>query len=163
MENSTLVALQDNFRDAAVTTLSAFASTEGQCVGVSASISLILQDRNIPHKIALGSLSCNGVKAFQYRKAIPKSSNGIMDWDGHAWIEFVEGYIGEASLFRTAKAALCNSNMRQHLKSCGLLTKGAIFFDLESRRNFRLKYVRKSYLDLGMAPRFSDGLMQINA
>jgi hypothetical protein len=83
--------------------LKTFPITSGQCVALCAYIPVRLSKRSISNKVALGSLSCNGIKTFQYKKPIPAHPSQSMEWDGNAWIEFQNHIIDEPSLFRTAR------------------------------------------------------------
>jgi hypothetical protein len=151
------------FRKRAVEALTVFPDTIGQCAALCAYISARLTEDSIPNKVALGSLSCNGIKAFHYNKPIPAMPSASMVWDGHAWIEFSGGIIGEASLFRTARAAPPQSNLRQNLEAHGLLGRGAILIAAnDALADYGLKYRQKTYLAESAFPILIDGLIAIN-
>lgn len=127
--------------------LLAFRNTVGQCVGLCAAISLRLTEDGVPNKVALGSLSCGGILAFRYGGPFVADGSSPVDWDGHAWIEFPGGIIGEPSLLRTAKAAPRQSNLRQSLERQGIIDKGAFLLpESEALAALGLKYEREAYL-----------------
>ena len=152
------VAFQNRAREM----LALFPRTEGQCVGLCACISAKLDEDRIPHSVALGSLSCNGIKAFQYVKAFPSKPSGPIVWDGHAWIEFSHGYIGEPSLLRTARVLPDTSNIKQHLQSLGIIGKGAILLNEQAKQKMGLKYTRKAILRPSLIASLAAGLISIN-
>ncbi len=86
---------QEKFGQRTVEALAAFPKTVGRCANLCAYISEKLRWDDVDHLVALGSLSCNGVKVFQYRKPFPQKPKQEIIWDGHAWIEFPDGSIGD--------------------------------------------------------------------
>ncbi|RPE63278.1 hypothetical protein EDD53_2877 [Pacificibacter maritimus] len=137
-------------------------NTASQCVAVCALISSELDQDEIPHSIALGSLSCNGVKAFQYKKAFPKRPKSLVDWEGHAWIDFDCGLVGEATLMRTARRFPDTSNMKSCLKSANLLDKGPFVLPRTTLLQLGLKYTKRSQLHRSIYNPLIDGLKFIN-
>jgi hypothetical protein len=143
--------------------LTSFPNTIGQCAALCAYISARLTEDSIANRVALGSLSCNGVKAFQYKKPIPAMPSASTVWDGHAWIEFPDGVIGEPSLFRTARAAPKQSNLRQNLETHGLIGRGAILIAAsDALIDYGLKYRQITYLNEEAFLPLIDGLMTVN-
>ena len=143
-------------------TLHLFPNTIGQCVSLCACISSKLSIDEIPHVVALGSLSCNGIKTFQYVRAFPSNPTKPISWDGHAWLEFPNGFIGEPSLLRTARAQESISNLRRHFENLGMLDRGAFLMDKQARHDAGLKYTRKSILNEKMIPSLVKGLISLN-
>jgi hypothetical protein len=156
-------SLNEAFSKRALEALTAFPDTIGQCVALCAYISARLTEDSIANRVALGSLSSNGVKAFQYRKPVTAISSASTVWDGHAWIELAGGMIGEPSLFRTARAAQRQSNLRQNLEAHGLIGKGAILISAaDALKDYGLKYRQKGYLQEAAFPRLIEGLIAMN-
>ncbi|GJE14577.1 hypothetical protein [Methylobacterium longum] len=140
-----------------------FRNTDKQCVGLCAAISWSLTEDGVPNKVALGSLSCEGVLAFKYSGPFVTDGSVPLDWDGHAWIEFPGGIIGEPSLLRTAKAAPRQSNLRQSLERQGLIDKGAFILpENDTLAAFGLKYTRMAYLAAGDFDPLIRGLVAMN-
>jgi hypothetical protein len=154
--------VEAGFKKHATESLRLFSFIIGQCVPLCAHISAKLTNDDIPHSVALGSLSCNGIKTFQYVRAFPSNPQGPVQWDGHAWIEFPDGYIGEPSLLRTARTQQIYSNLRQHFERLGMIELGAFLMNKEARDEARLKYIRKKTLDQSMFPRLIAGLEFLN-
>ena len=153
--------IQNAFVQRTTEALRIFPETAGRRVALCAYISDGLDKAGIPHSVALGSLSCNGLKTFQYRKAFPSNPKGPIIWEGHTWIE-LDGYIGEPSLLRTARAQSVGSNLRRHLEHLGIIDRGAILMDEQSRREFGLKYFRKETLKKTMIEPLIAGLISEN-
>ncbi|MCJ2093116.1 hypothetical protein MKK67_11500 [Methylobacterium sp. J-072] len=156
-------AVRKAFATCTTDALRMFRNTVGQCVGLCAAISWRLTEDGVPNKVALGSLSCGGVPAFEYSGPFVTDGSSPVDWDGHAWIEFPGGIIGEPSLLRTAKAAPRQSNLRQSLERQGVIDKGA--FILPGRDTlavFGLKYTRMAYLAEGDFDPLIHGLIATN-
>ncbi|OAI23823.1 hypothetical protein A1351_18715 [Methylosinus sp. R-45379] len=155
--------LKAAFSKCAVDALATFPKTAGQCVALCAYISARLTEDSIANRVALGSLSCNGVKTFQYKKPISVAPSGSSVWDGHAWIEFPDGVIGEPSLFRTAKAFPKHSSLRQNLEAHGLIDRGAILISAsDALKDYGLKYRQRTYLKEAAFVPLIHGLMAIN-
>ncbi|TXN73418.1 hypothetical protein [Methylobacterium sp. WL6] len=140
-----------------------FRNTVGQCVGLCAAISWRLTKDGVPNKVALGSLSCGGIPSFEYSGPFVTDRSNSSAWDGHAWIEFPGGVIGEPSLLRTAKAAPRHSNLRQSLERQGLIDKGAFLLpESEALADLGLKYTRMAYLAEGEFEPLIRGLIATN-
>ena len=140
-----------------------FPNTSGLCVYVCAYISFELENDGIPHSVALGSLSCNGVKVFQYNKGFPRKPTRPVDWDGHAWIEFPGGYIGEPSLLRTARTLPETSNVKNHLKRLDVLDRGALLFSTQQAKINGFKYSKKQELHKSMIPPLIEALRHVGS
>lgn len=146
-------------RDALLT----FRNTVGQCVGLCAAVSWRLAENGVPNKVALGSLTCGGILAFEYSGPFVTDGSNPSTWDGHAWIEFPGGVIGEPSLLRTAKAAPRQSNLRQSLERQGVIDKGAFLLpESDALAAFGLKYTRMAYLAQGDFEPLIRGLIATN-
>lgn len=146
-------------RDALLT----FRNTTGQCVGLCAAISWALTQDGVSNKVALGSLYCGGVPAFVYSGPFSTALSDTIVWDGHAWIEFPSGIIGEPSLLRTAKAAPRENYLRQTLERLGIIDKGAFLLpESDALAAFGLKYTRMAYLAEGDFDPLIHGLIATN-
>ncbi len=154
--------LLEHFRDSATSALRRFPHTVGQCVGLCAYISRDLKGRGVSNEVALGSLTCAGIRVFKYNKPIPARPKRLVDWDGHAWIEFADGVVGEPSLLRTARNKPNNSNIKRHLHELGFLNGWALLMSRDEQRNFGLKYVRKQILKEDRFDNLIGGLDFIN-
>ena len=143
--------------------LDAFPNTVGRCVNLCAYISARLRDDGILNEVCLGSLSCNGTKTFQYRKAFPRNPKGPVEWYGHAWLEFSDGRIGEPSLIRTARAQPANNNLRRHLEILGFLNRGAVLMRKEGAIRNGFKYTKKSILGRELERPLIEGLLAVNS
>ena len=80
----------------------------GACAMLSAAWAALLRDRyEIPAVAVAGNLVIRGRKIFECTQNVPEStdsqSGDIEEWNGHCWLE-VHGYLGDASIFRTAYA-----------------------------------------------------------
>ncbi len=155
--------IKNSFNIRVTEALSLFPNTIGQCVALCAYVSSGLEQDGVHHSVAVGSLSCNGIKTFQYKRAFSSTPNIMHNWEGHAWIEFSDGVIGDPSLIRTARHQGPTSNLRRHLESLDLLSRGALLMDANARKEDRLKYYRKSYLKPKMFTPLIDGLKAMNA
>jgi len=153
----------EKFCKRATEALTHFPLTEGLCVNLCAIISSKLSEDNVPHSVCLGSLSCNGVKAFKYTKAFPRKPSGPVNWSGHAWIEFPKGYIGEPSLLRTARSLPAHSNIRNHLDKLDLLRSGILLFSPGDVKGSGLKYTKKKLLHKSAIPSLARGLIEMNS
>lgn len=143
--------------------LKMFPVTAGLCVNLCAFISFELENDGVPHSVCLGSLSCNGVKVFQYTKAFPRQPSRPVDWDGHAWIEFPHRYIGEPSLLRSAQTFPDSSNIKNHLRRLNVLHRGALLLSLQNVEEIGLKYTKKQELHKSTIPSLIRGLVEINS
>ena len=132
--------------------LSRYPYTAGQCVPISALASEHLFQSGISNEVWLGSLRCNGIKAFSYTRAFPVRPRGPVDWEGHAWIVLGNGFILDLSILRTARVAPESSNLRRAFERRGLLSKGVLGGDRTQMAELGLKYSakklfkRKAYL-----------------
>lgn len=156
-------AFSEKFGQRTSEMLGMFPNTAGLCVNLCACISFKLESDGVPHSVALGSLSCNGVKVFQYTKAFPRKPNRPADWDGHAWIEFPDEYIGEPSLLRTARTFPEASNVKNHLKRLGLHDRGALLFSAQKAKDYGFKYTKKQELHRPTIPSLIEGLVYVNS
>lgn len=152
----------DHLNETITSALSRFRFTTGQCVGLCAYISKNLKALGVENTVALGSLTCAGVKAFQYTKPIQQRPKTLVNWDGHAWIELSDGFVVEPSLLRTARAAPPSSNLRRHLENLDMLERGALLMYPEDRKVFELKYVRKAVLKENRYDEMIEGLIFLN-
>jgi hypothetical protein len=142
--------------------LAAFPNTVGRCVNLCTYISERLKEDGVEHRVALGSLSCRGIKTFQYRTAFPLRPNRKISWEGHAWIEFPDASIGEPSLLRTAQTLPIGSNLRSHLDEIGILQRGAIMMSRQQQLEWALKYTKKQQLSNSAFAALIGGLMHLN-
>ena len=156
-------AFSEKFSQRTSEVLGIFPNTAGLCVNLCACISFALQNDGVAHSVALGSLSCKGVKVFQYTGAFPRKPNRPAAWDGHAWIEFADGYIGEPSLLRTARTFPETSNVKNHLKRLGLLGRGALLFSAQQAKDHGFKYTKKQELHRPTIPSLIEGLVHVNS
>lgn len=158
--------VKNSFESHTVDALTIFPNTVGQCVALCAYISSKIREDNVECKVALGSLSCGGIKTFQYIKAFSSNPNvsKFTEWDGHAWIEFGDDFIGEPSLIRTANARPIGSNLRSHLTKLDMLGRGAFLSSKEDiKLNMHLKYTRKNILKDRMIKPLIAGLFELNS
>ncbi len=163
MTETQLDPIAEGFGKRATEALAAFPNTVGRCVNLCAYISARLRDDGILNEVCLGSLSCNGTKTFQYRKAFPRNPKGPVEWDGHAWLEFSDGRIGEPSLMRTARAQSEHSNLRRHLEMLEILDRGAVLMSKEDATRNGFKYTRKSILGRELERPLIEGLLAVNS
>ena len=155
--------IADAFTKAANAALQKFPYTKFQCASISAWIAEYINGQGISCKVALGTLRCNGSYAFKYSGPIPRQAKNSIHWDGHAWVEFEQRIIGDASLFRTARSLTDESNLKKHLENLGLLHRGAIMFSYaDAKQHNGLRYVRKSYLHGEIVPTLISGLEELN-
>lgn len=157
-----LDATAKRFLEISTEILKSYSYIDNQCVSVCALISSELEKDGIAHSIALGSLSCNGIKAFQYKKAFPKKPKTGVVWDGHAWIDFDGEVVGEATLMRSARRFPETSNIKTHLKRLNLLNKGAFVLPRAELRQLGLKYTKRKELPISMVTPLIEGLKHIN-
>lgn len=153
----------ERFGERTTEVLGIFPITAGLCVNLCACISFKLEEDGVPHTVCLGSLSCNGVKVFRYIKAFPRRPVRPVEWDGHAWIEFPQGYIGEPSLLRSARTFPDGSNIKNHLRRLGVLNRGSMLLSPEDVRDYGLKYTKKQELHESMTLPLIEGLVEINS
>lgn len=163
MNGKQIDPIADGFGKRATEALAAFPNTIGRCVNLCAFISARLRDDGIMNDVCLGSLSCSGKKAFQYRKPFPRNPKGPIEWDGHAWLEFSDGRIGEPSLMRTARAQPMHSNLRRHLEMLQILERGAVLISKEDAIENGFKYTRKGVLWRDLERPLIEGLFAINS
>lgn len=163
MDTESYAFFSEKFGQRTTEGLTIFPVTEGLCVNLCAWISLKLHEDGVRHCVCLGSLSCNGVRAFKYIKAFPRKPTRPIDWDGHAWIEFSQGYIGEPSLLRTARSLPSGSNIKKHLEFLNLLHRGAVLFSPQDVKDSGLKYTKKQVMHESTIPLLVQGLIRINS
>lgn len=150
------------FLEISTEVLKSYRYIDNQCVSVCSLISSELAKDGIAHCVALGSLSCDGIKAFQYKKPFPRRPKTGVVWDGHAWIEFHGEVIGEATLMRSARRFPETSNIKMYLRRHHLLDKGAFALPKTELRQGGLKYTKLNELPNSMIAPLIDGLKYIN-
>jgi len=127
----------------------------GACAPMSAAWAALLRDRyNIPAVAVAGNLVMEGATVFLCDRNIPDSTDSpdIVPWDGHCWME-VGGYVGDASIFRTARTMHSRSKLRDFVERRFGLQRGLM---LASRENL-------SRIDMVYAPKYVLTETQINA
>jgi len=98
------------------------------CAMMSALWGACIQDNTkVPVAVIAGHLDVNGRRVFQYKTAIPTSTEErqIEQWDGHCWIEF-GGHIGDISIFRTSASDLVPLVVRQYIETTFRSGKGVL-------------------------------------
>ena len=140
--------------------LETFSNTAGLCLNLCAFISEKLKEDSIAHCIALGTLSCRGVTAFEYLEYPSFESSNI--WDGHAWIEFPSNYIGEPSLLRSARSLPSHSNIKQYLMEQNIIERGAFLLSPEALSNTELNYSKEAVLSESKIAPLIEGLIAVN-
>jgi len=117
--------VSDKLKEAMTFVLSGFGKLDGLCLGGSVALSTRLDELGVSNYVALGTLRCAGVTAFEYSKPnIPKTKDGKFDWDGHAWCVVEDKWIADVTLIRTARALPVASNLKRHFLP--ILNRGAI-------------------------------------
>jgi len=159
------IEIRESFVKHTTTAFNVFENTKGQCVALCAYIGSKIKDDNINCCIALGSLSCNGIETYEYSGEFPSNPNEskFIDWEGHAWIEFENRFIGEPSLIRTAKALPRESNVRTQLEKIDMLSTGAFLTcKNDALFNMGLLYEKKNTLNNEMIRPIAAGLFKLN-
>jgi len=117
--------LSEKLKEAMTFVLGGFEKLDGMCLGGSVALSTRLDELGVSSYVALGTLTCDGITAFEYSKPnFPKTKDGKFDWDGHAWCVVENHWIADITLIRTARALPVGSNLKRHFLP--ILNKGAI-------------------------------------
>jgi len=103
--------------------LRGFTRLAGQCLSGSVAICKRFSEAGIDSYVALGTLTCNNIIAYQYEASNFETSG---DWSGHAWCVVENNWIVDITLLQTALKLPQNSNIKRNLIS--LQGGGAIAF-----------------------------------
>jgi hypothetical protein len=122
----------------------------GQCAAMSAMWAALLRDRHhIPAMVVAGDLIIEGCTVFLCDRNIPnpltESELRIPDWEGHCWME-IANYIGDISIFRTARNIDRPSVLRRFIEQRFGLNRGMMLLPRSSLNDLSMKYVPKYVL-----------------
>ncbi len=122
----------------------------GQCAAMSAMWAAMLRDRHrIPAMVVAGDLIIDGCAVFLSDRNIPnpltETELRIPDWDGHCWIEIAD-YIGDISIFRTARNIDRPSVLRRFIEHRFGLHRGMMLLPRSSLSDLRMHYVPRYIL-----------------
>ncbi len=117
--------LPEKLKEAMTFVLAGFEKLDGMCLGGSVALSTRLDELGASNYVALGTLRCTGVTAFEYSPPnIPNQKDGKFDWDGHVWCVVEDKWIADITLIRTARALPEGSNLKHHFLT--VLNRGAV-------------------------------------
>jgi len=153
----------DKLKEAMTFVLSGFEKLDGMCLGGSVALSTRLDELGVLNHVALGTLRCAGVTAFEYSKPnIPKTKDGNFNWDGHAWCVVEDEWIADVTLIRTARALPVGSNLKRHFLP--ILNRGAIIVRRKGEISFseELEYRECSKLPKSTYEGLLAGVMRHN-
>jgi len=120
----------------------------GACAPMSAAWAALLSDRLRLHAVAVaGDLKIGDFTIFLCDRNIPDPGAGSTKqmWDGHCWIE-IDGWIGDISIFRTARTINRSSRLKSFVESNFGLERGLMFARCREVEALGMHYVPKYVL-----------------
>jgi hypothetical protein len=121
----------------------------GACASMSAAWAALLSDRlELPAVAVAGDLMIGGFTIFLCDRNLPDATPGspMQMWDGHCWIE-IDGWIGDISVFRTARTINRPSRLKSFVESNFGLEKGLMLARCEQLETNGMHYVPKYVLN----------------